>query len=72
MYRPNLINIHIAKSPCYPTYGIVCEFDDGREPWDCDCATDSEEATLELAKEQYPDYEVLMWDNPLHYSKRKK
>lgn len=60
--------LHIAKSPCMPTHGIVVEYEDGRELWDCDCASDSEEKTLELVRQEWPEHEVVMWDNPLHYS----
>ena len=60
--------IQIAKSPCYPPYGVVVGPD---ELWDCDCASGSEEQTLALAAEQYPNEEVVMWSDPRHYSVRK-
>jgi hypothetical protein len=41
------------------------------ELWDCDCASGSEEQTLALAAEQYPNEEVVMWSDPRHYSVRK-
>jgi len=63
-------HIHIAKSPCYPPYGISVEYTDGREFWDCACAASTEEQALAHAKEQYPRRKVLMWDNPKHYSNR--
>lgn len=67
-----IVRLHIAKSSCYPTHGIICEYDNGHEAWDCDCAADSEEVALGLAAECWPDYEVVLWDNPLHYSHRRK
>lgn len=61
--------LHIARSPCYPPYGIIVE-DGGKELWDCDCAASTEEQALAAAREQYPGEEVLMWDDPDHYSQR--
>jgi len=66
----NIVRVHIAKSPCYPTHGVIVEYDDGRELWDCDCASGAEEITLAAAKAEYPDREILMWDHPEHYSNR--
>jgi hypothetical protein len=66
-----IVNVHIAKSPCYPPYGVIVEYDDGQELWDCDCASNLEEVTIEAAREEYPEHELLMWDHPLHYSNRK-
>lgn len=62
--------LHIAKNPSYPPYGIVAEYDDGRELWDCDCSANTEAQVLACAKQQYPRRKVLMWDNPRHYSNR--
>lgn len=59
------MKIQIAKSPCYPPYGVVVG---EQELWDCDCASGTEQGALELAKEQYPEEEVIMWDDPRHYS----
>lgn len=67
---PKLVRVHIAKNNCYPQYGIICEYDNGQELWDCDCASQSEENTLKAAKAAYPGYEIIMWDNPMHYSNR--
>ena len=64
-------HIHIAKTPCWPPYGIVVQFADGRELWDCDCAGSTEADVLALAKREYPRRKVLMWDNPKHYSNKK-
>lgn len=64
-------HIHIAKSPCWPPYGIVVEYTDGRVLWDCDCAAGAESDALDRAKQEYPRRKVLMWDNPLHYSNKK-
>lgn len=63
--------LEIAKSPCWPPYGIIVTIGD-KELWDCDCASGSEEQTLALAAEQYPGMEVIMFDDPRHYSKRKE
>lgn len=65
-------SIQIAKSPCYPHYGIVVCYADGRELWDCDCASATEADTLAKAKQTYPRRKVLMWDNPQHYSNKKQ
>ncbi len=65
-----IVRLHIAKSPCYPPYGIVAEYADGRELWDGDCAASTEAQALLFAKERYPRRKVLMWDNPRHYSQR--
>lgn len=66
-----LVRVHIAKSPCYPPFGVICEYDDGKELWDCDCASDNEAVTLQAATEEY-DVPVTMWDDPEHYSNRSK
>lgn len=63
-------NIHIAKSPCYPRFGIVVYYADGRELWDCECAGSTESDVLAKAKEAYPRRKVLLWDNPRHYSNK--
>jgi hypothetical protein len=55
--------IEIAQSPCYPRFSVVV---DGL--WDCDCASNSEEITLEAAREKYPDAEIIGWNDPRHYS----
>jgi hypothetical protein len=70
--RPKIKHIHIAKNPSYPPYGIVVEYADGRELWDADCAASTEEQALARAKEEHPRRNVLMWDNPKHYSNRKE
>lgn len=62
-------HIHIAKSPCWPPYGVIVEYTDGREVWDCASGTESD--ALEQAKQEYPSRKVLLWDNPNHYSNRK-
>ena len=62
------IKLQIAKSPCYPPYAVVVGED---ELWDCDCASGSVEQTLAWAAEKYPGGEVIMWDDPRHYSQRK-
>ena len=61
-------HIHIAKSPCYPHYGVVVQYSDGRELWDCDCAGSTEADVLAKAEQAYPRRKVLMWGNPRHYS----
>ena len=71
MTTPKIESIHIAKSPCYPPYGVVVQYADGRELWDSDCASSSEAEVLKEAKRAYPRRKVLMWDNPRHYSSRK-
>lgn len=55
--------IEIAQSPCLPFYSVIV---DGL--WDTDCASNSEAVTLEAAREAYPDDEIIMWDDPRHYS----
>lgn len=70
--NPKIKRIHLAKSPCWPPYGIIVEYDDGRELWDCDCASGSEEQTLTFATEQYPGRKILGFDHPKHYGNRKK
>lgn len=67
-----LKRLHIAKSPCYPTHGIIVEYEDGRELWDSGCASGSQERTLELAAEGWPGQEILGFDHPEHYSNRPK
>ena len=62
--------LHIAKSPCWPPYGLVVEYADGRQLWDCDCAAGTEADVLAAAKQEYPRRKVRMWDHPKHYSKR--
>jgi len=64
--------LEIALSPCYPSHGIIVTMENGWELWDCDCASGSEEVTLSLAKEQYTRRKVIMWNDPRHYSHRKK
>lgn len=61
------IKVQLAKSPCYPPYAVVVG---EKELWDCDCASDSIERTLELAAAQYPGVEVLGFDDSRHYSQR--
>ena len=63
----NQVKLQIAKSPCIPMYGIVVGDD---ELWDCDCASDSQKETLEIAAEQYPGVEVILFGDPRHYSQR--
>ena len=67
-----IVRLHIAKAPCYPSHGIIAEYDNGTELWDCDCASNDENTTLSAAAEMYPDMEVTMWDNPNHYVNREK
>lgn len=69
---PEVVRIHIAMNPSSPRYGIIVEYDDGRELWDWDCASMREEETLALAREAYPDWNVTMWDDPHHYSQRRR
>jgi hypothetical protein len=66
------MKLHLAKSPCWPPYGIIQETDDGRELWDCDCASGSVEQTLAFAAEEYPGVPVLGFGDPDHYSNRKR
>ena len=71
MRDPNTpIRLHLAKSPCWPPYGIVCEYADGRELWDCDCAAGTPEDVLAHAKQRWPRRKVVGFDDPRHYSKR--
>lgn len=55
--------IELAKSPCIPMFSVVV---DGL--WDCDCASNSQETTLQAAREKYPDAEIFGFDHPDHYS----
>lgn len=57
------MKIEIAKSPCIPMFSVVV---DGL--WDCDCASNTEEETLNAARNKYADEEILGWDHPQHYS----
>ena len=70
MQTEKIESLHIAKTPCYPPYGILVRYTDGRELWDCDCAGATEQDVLEAAKELYPRRKVLMWSDPKHYSNR--
>lgn len=63
------MKVQIAKAPCSPSYSVVVG---DAELWDCDCASDSLEGTLALAAEEYPGEEVIMFDDPRHYSQRKE
>ena len=62
-------HIHIAKSPCWPPYGVIVEYTDGRELWDCASGTEAD--ALGQARREYPRRKVLMWDSKKHYSNRK-
>lgn len=59
------MKLQLAKSPCYPPYGVVIG---ESELWDCDCAAPSIEAALALAAEIYPGVEVIGFNDPRHYS----
>jgi len=59
--------LQIAKCPAYPPYAIVVGPD---EVWDCDTSSSTIEKTLELARELYPNDEVILFDDPRHYSQR--
>ena len=65
-----IVRVHIAKSPCYPQFGISVEYTDGRALWDTDCASNCEATTLAAAALAYPDHPVTLWDDPAHYSNR--
>ncbi len=62
------LEFHICKNPCYPTYSVLCVYPDGRELQDCDCASSSMARVLEFFEEAYGDTELIMWDDPRHYS----
>lgn len=63
------MKIQIAKSPCYPPYGVVVG---EQELWCCDCAGSSIEDVMEKVDEIYGDEEVIMFDDPRHYSNQGK
>lgn len=65
-----IVRIHIAKGPSYPTYGIIVEYSNGEQLWDCDCFAPTEAEALKLARREYPRRKIVMWNSPDHYSNR--
>ncbi len=59
------MKIEICKTPSYPPYSILVN-----DLYDWDCASNSEEKTIELAKEKYPNQEILGFNHPEHYSNK--
>lgn len=65
------MKIQLAKSPCYPPYGVVVTIN-GEELWDCDCAAGSIEDVRAAVAELYPGEELIEFDDPRHYSQTRK
>jgi hypothetical protein len=63
------LKLQIAKCPSYPPYAVVVGEE---EYWDWATASSSEKETLRRAKEQYPEDEVILWDDSRHYSQKGK
>lgn len=65
--QDRIVRVMIARNPSYPRYGVIAVYADGRELWDCDCASNREADTLAAAAIAYPDHPILLWDHPDHY-----
>lgn len=63
------MKFELAKSPCYPPYGVIVTRD-GKELWDSDCAAGSIEDVRVLFAEEHPGEELLEFDDPRHYSNK--
>jgi hypothetical protein len=57
--------VEIAQNNSAPRFSVIVG-----GLWDSDCATSTQAESIALARAKYPDTEIIMWDDPRHYSQR--
>ena len=55
--------IQITMNNSHPRFSVLV---DGL--WDCDCSSNNEATTITVAKEKYNTENIIMWNDPTHYS----
>jgi hypothetical protein len=64
--QDRIVRVMIARNPSYPLYGVLVEYQDGRQLWDLGAMREAD--TLAAAALAYPDHPITLWDYPEHYS----